>query len=489
MKLLPALAALLFCSSAFAASAPDALVVTGPNLEQKTIDGLLVTPTGGIQMTLRNALAFGGNLSSPPPIGNVTPSTGAFTTLTANGFGTIAGTFPTNTIVSSGFNSFGGATNRNQSANRTWVGVQALGLMTYFDVTSQTNSWSSAGGIGLAGAARSSDGNAATAAIGVGGFGLNDNTGTTQGAWAGYLTTIRNPGVSGPTEGLEIDVANLGTAAPSNSYLAGTASGGLTAGIWLASGGEAAAAGMTVNPATAALTIVKNGATFLKGIVIGSNALEGDTGTTGTATALEMGKGQQIDWTFDGSGQTGFVIRSDATTTGMGIISTNAGINFTTNAGVTETFIGPTGNMTVGSGVGGPTFAIDGAAGNSRSLAFRSGGVSRWVIYANSNAETGSNVGSDLAFGAYTDAGGYNKTPMTIERATGNTHIDGTLIMGGTVRLQTFTVATLPTCNAGLLGGLSYVTDATGPTYNATLTGGGSKGIPVACDGAVWTAH
>lgn len=53
----------------------------------------------------------------------------------------------------------------------------------------------------------------------------------------------------------------------------------------------------------------------------------------------------------------------------------------------------------------------------------------------------------------------------------------------------TYTVATLPTCNATLKGSLASVTDATAPTYNAALTGGGAVSIPVYCNGSAWTAH
>lgn len=38
----------------------DTMVVTGPNFERVPIDYVLVTPTGGVQMTLRDALAGGG---------------------------------------------------------------------------------------------------------------------------------------------------------------------------------------------------------------------------------------------------------------------------------------------------------------------------------------------------------------------------------------------------------------------------------------------
>jgi hypothetical protein len=58
-----------------------------------------------------------------------------------------------------------------------------------------------------------------------------------------------------------------------------------------------------------------------------------------------------------------------------------------------------------------------------------------------------------------------------------------------TVKLAAFTVATLPTCNAGAAGTVAYVTDATAPTYNASLTGGGAVKALAMCNGSGWTAH
>lgn len=57
------------------------------------------------------------------------------------------------------------------------------------------------------------------------------------------------------------------------------------------------------------------------------------------------------------------------------------------------------------------------------------------------------------------------------------------------VQLPGYTVATLPTCNLGLRGGMAYVTDASRPTYNGALTGGSTTSVPVFCNGSAWTAH
>ncbi|MGZ2484277.1 hypothetical protein ACVITL_002800 [Rhizobium pisi] len=53
-----------------------------------------------------------------------------------------------------------------------------------------------------------------------------------------------------------------------------------------------------------------------------------------------------------------------------------------------------------------------------------------------------------------------------------------------------FTVATLPTCNAGAEGTFAAVSDAAAaPVYNATAAGGGSVHLPVYCNGTNWTNH
>ena len=55
--------------------------------------------------------------------------------------------------------------------------------------------------------------------------------------------------------------------------------------------------------------------------------------------------------------------------------------------------------------------------------------------------------------------------------------------------LPVYTVAGLPTCNAGITNAYASVSDATAPTYNAALTGGGAVRIPVFCNGTAWSAH
>jgi hypothetical protein len=50
-------------------TSPDSIVVTGPNFEQISADKLLVTATSGSQVTLAQALAGLGVISSPTIVG------------------------------------------------------------------------------------------------------------------------------------------------------------------------------------------------------------------------------------------------------------------------------------------------------------------------------------------------------------------------------------------------------------------------------------
>lgn len=59
----------------------------------------------------------------------------------------------------------------------------------------------------------------------------------------------------------------------------------------------------------------------------------------------------------------------------------------------------------------------------------------------------------------------------------------GNMVLFGTVKLKSYTVATLPT---GTVGQMAYVTDASSPSYNSTVSGGGAVNIPVFYNGSNW---
>jgi ethanolamine utilization protein EutQ (cupin superfamily) len=69
---------------------------------------------------------------------------------------------------------------------------------------------------------------------------------------------------------------------------------------------------------------------------------------------------------------------------------------------------------------------VDGTAGINRNVGFGTDGSRRWNIYANSSAESGSNVGSDLSIARYSDAGTFISADFIIKRDTGNVGIGTT---------------------------------------------------------------
>jgi hypothetical protein len=62
---------------------------------------------------------------------------------------------------------------------------------------------------------------------------------------------------------------------------------------------------------------------------------------------------------------------------------------------------------------------LDGDAAQNKIITYRTAGVQRFGLYTNNTAESGSNVGSDFAIRAYSDAGTLLSTPIFIKRSTG----------------------------------------------------------------------
>ena len=86
-----------------------------------------------------------------------------------------------------------------------------------------------------------------------------------------------------------------------------------------------------------------------------------------------------------------------------------------------------TGSVTVGADTDAESraLAINAAAGNTRNLLYRSGGLTRWALQATSEAESGSNAGSNWQLLAFSDAQVLIHTPIRIVRATGSITFGG----------------------------------------------------------------
>jgi hypothetical protein len=76
---------------------------------------------------------------------------------------------------------------------------------------------------------------------------------------------------------------------------------------------------------------------------------------------------------------------------------------------------------------------MDGDAGQSKIITYRTAGLQRFGLYVNNTAESGSDAGSDFAIRAYSDAGTLLNTPVFIKRSTGNVGIN---TLTGTAKLQ-----------------------------------------------------
>lgn len=174
------------------------------------------------------------------------------------------------------------------STSTDWLGV-ARGSVTQ---NAQFISLSTLGLIAALFGARSSDYSGATGGtFGLGAYGINDQDDFISDAYGAYIEAERSSlNVLGVSIGVEIDPINLGDIKNLNPY--SFHPGGLTAGLWLASGGGSSSGRAN---ATVALGILNNGASFETGIAFKSNALAAN-GTGGNGLAIAMAGGQELAW-------------------------------------------------------------------------------------------------------------------------------------------------------------------------------------------------
>lgn len=93
-----------------------------------------------------------------------------------------------------------------------------------------------------------------------------------------------------------------------------------------------------------------------------------------------------------------------------------------------------TGEVNVVPASGDAVLSLSRAAGSNRRLRGRTGALLRWTLdMGDSTAEGGSNAGSDLAIGRYSDAGGLLAIAMRIARSTGLVTIPGPVALTGDV--------------------------------------------------------
>lgn len=252
----------------------------------------------------------------------------------------------------------------------------------------------------------------------------------------------------------------------------------------------------------------------LTGTAAASNTKTGLTITSSgaNATASQTVTGQTISVTNTGTTNTnnGLTITASGATTnnainilGGQILTTSGSVSVPSlaignaNSGVYSTAanrVGIASGGALAAEFNGNTLTL-GQWGSSQTINAASGGAGNSNragidLIIGSGQSTGSGVAGKTTF-RYTPAGSsgtsVNAYATALEIGTdGNTTVSNKLINLSTVRLKSYTVATLP---AGTQGDIAYVTDALAPTFAGVLVGGGAIVTIAFYDGTNWTAH
>ena len=281
----------------------------------------------------------------------------------------------------------------------SWPNSATLGLYAVTD-----------GGIAITGASHNQTAPPGDAAIGVAGFGFNDQLPSVEAepAWGGYFEARYYPGVTNNTYGVEIDIANVsGVAASYTSSYGGAAP--FSSALLLASGAEVSAdtPPLTASSASAALWITDNGAPFRIGIGFKATSLVGTNGNdSGTGVALSLAKGHQVLWSKpDGTPAAAIYSVQDNSGTPISLIFGNEQV-----------------------ALAGAGLALTDVTGINRLITGASNTSPRWAMaFGNTTAETGGNAGSDFQIDAHKDDGTYLSTALLIKRSTGLMQIAGLL--------------------------------------------------------------
>jgi hypothetical protein len=224
-----------------------------------------------------------------------------------------------------------------------------------------------------------------------------------------------------------------------------------------------------------------------------SPTIAGTLNFTGSATtAANFGTSQTTGlMTLGGTGQTGLMVIGRATTSQPIQIGSGATTTSTTASGTASSIATTT--LTVGGTVTG-TFSIGMALTGTNVLAGTyitalgtgSGGAGTYTINQTQTVASTTITGTtqksiDIGTNGVSGSSTVITLGSAVSGALSATNINGTL------KLQGYTVATLPT--AGTIGRTAYVTDALAPTYLGVLTGGGAIKTPVFDNGTAWVSY
>ncbi|SFV05936.1 hypothetical protein SAMN02799631_04323 [Methylobacterium sp. 174MFSha1.1] len=193
--------------------------------------------------------------------------------------------------------------------------------------------------------------------------------------------------------------------------------------------------------------------------------------------------------TSDGSGN--WTVRDYARATGKALAGPAAAdiTDASTSGRAVLTGTAASGATALGLGTGNtPTFAglattgsivRDGPAGTSRNILFTTNGVARWEINADNGAESGGNVGTNLTFSRFDDAGNFLGTIFYCLRSDARMVFPNGMETQGVFRHASYTVGTLP---AGTAGGTAFVSNGRKPAEAA----GAGTGVLACYSNGAW---
>lgn len=258
---------------------------------------------------------------------------------------------------------------------------------------------------------------------------------------------------------------------------------------------------------------VSGGGQQLNNVIIGTvtplagsfTTVNGNTITTGTGTlTLGAGKTTTFDhtstftttdaqtYTFPTTSAT--LARTDAANTFTGVQSmTSPAVTTGITTGTTAFALlaGATTSITYGAGATVNTYPGSASVTGTSTLADKilfSGATTTGVSAPASNgqAQLATSAGGGLILigkGSTNDIAILNSAANNaISVPTGTVDV----VIGATIRMNGYTVATLPT---GVTGKQAYVTDALAPTFLGLLTGGSTTKTPVFYNGAAWVSN
>lgn len=229
---------------------------------------------------------------------------------------------------------------------KSWLGFEASGFMTYFETSPQLEVINTVGRIGTVSASRTSDQlDASSSCIGYGSYVNNNRSdGTRRGAWGFYGHAV-SQGINSSTFGMELDVADISGQAVAVSSPYSMTQDGMTACLWMGVGGETVQAGVPATDyASMCMGIVTTAPSdplskYDKGIVVQNGAIQSTT--RGFSIAMEMPRLHRMQWVFDGTANPGGYIdcEANASTVRAGIVFANDGIEYRGFAGSVATAV------------------------------------------------------------------------------------------------------------------------------------------------------